>query len=544
MKSNNDADILRFILLIPGKLNKQLVNFLSNFTAVYFSFLIMIILNIGVIYLIGLSTGFFEKQMTLIYTSLAVGAVTSIAGAIVYSQEKKPSTFGSARFATLPEMKKMGLHGSSGIIFGKMKDHLIEKPPSVDGHALIVGGSGMGKSKSVAIPTLMRWEGAAICVDIKGELSDVTSKLRPKGKVYVFNPTREDCAQYNPIINVKDAQGAQEMARVLVPENPNASDPFWNRTAQGVFSAALLEGYYRGMTLQEIAHFVMTEKPEEVVKQLCESFYPHVATLAGVGNLPEKTLGSVFGELKSHLLMWATDPGVKQSTTRSDWTAATLEEGATIYLSVPEHLLTQYRPLWTIIFSQVIEHLSKRQEGQTPPILILMDEFAQLGKIPKFNESLATLRSRNVHMMVYIQSMSQLDEIYGNNGRKIISDNCRYKLILGASDVDTQKYFSDLAGQKTAQSVSDDYKRDFSQKRFSETGAPLLRPEDFGKLEKPILFSFRNYPAEVEQVWFDTDPALKVAMKAQKGQKKSSKRFQIKAKKKKKDQVPGSEFTL
>lgn len=534
-----DSDILRFVLLIPGKLNKQLVNYLSNFAAIPFCFFIMFVVNILFWLVAGWASGIFEELRTLLYSGLSVGFVTGLAGVIVYYQDKRPGTFGDSRFATFPEMIEAGLHGTSGIVFGKMKDKLIEKPPRVDGHVLVVGGSGMGKSKSVAIPTLMRWEGAAICVDIKGELSDVTKDLRPKGKTYVFNPTLEDCAQYNPIENVKDAQGAQQMARVLIPEPQNSNDPFWNRTAQGVFAAALLEGYYRGQTLQQIAHWLMTEKPEEVIKQLSESFYPHVATLAGVGNLPEKTLGSVFGELKSHLLMWATDPGIERSTSQADWTAATLEEGATIYLSVPEHLLAQYRPLWTVIFSQVIEHLSQRAEGQSPPILILMDEFAQLGQIPKFNESLATLRSRNVHMMVFIQSMSQLDEIYGNNGRKIISDNCRYKLILGASDVDTQKYFSELSGQKTAQSVSDDYKRDLSQRRYSEQGVPLLRPEEFGKLKKPILFSFRSFPAEVDQVWYDTDPVLKSAVKGQ-----SKKKPNIFKKKKKEKKVVGSEFTL
>lgn len=534
-----DSDIIRFILLIPGKINKQFVQYLTNFAALPFCFLVMFVVNIAFWFLVGWASGIFQELNTLLYTSFGVGFVTGLAGVIVYYQDKRPDTFGDARFATFQELKASNLHGKNGIVFGKMKDKLIEKPPTVDGHVLICGGSGMGKSKSVAIPTLMRWEGAAICVDIKGELSDVTRSLRPKGKTYVFNPTLQDCAQYNPIENVKDAQGAQQMARVLIPEPQNTNDPFWNRTAQGIFAAALLEGYYRGQTLQQIAHWLMTEKPEDVVKQLSESFYPHVATLAGVGNLPEKTLGSVFGELKSHLLMWATDPGVERSTSRADWTAATLEEGATIYLSVPEHLLTQYRPLWTVIFSQVIEHLSQREEGQNPPILLLMDEFAQLGQIPKFNEALATLRSRNVHMMIFVQSMSQLDEIYGNNGRKIISDNCRYKLILGATDVDTQKYFSELSGQKTAQSVSDDYKRDFSQRRYSEQGVPLLRPEEFGKLKKPILFSFRNYPAEVEQVWYDTDPVLKSAIKGQSREKMS-----IFGRKKKEKKAVGSEFTL
>lgn len=538
-----DSDILRFVLMIPGKLNKRFVHYLSNFAAVPFCFLIMFAVNIAIWFLIFWASGIFEQLKTLTYTSLGVGFLTAFAGVIFYFQDKRPTTFGDSRFATFQELKETGLHGSSGIVFGKMKDKLIEKPPSIDGHVLVCGGSGMGKSKSVAIPTLMRWEGAAICVDIKGELSDVTKNLRPKGKTYVFNPTLADCAQYNPIKNVKDAQSAQQMARVLIPEPQNTNDPFWNRTAQGVFAAALLEGAYRGQTLQQIAHWLMTEKPEDVIQQLNESIYPHVATLAGVGNLPEKTLGSVFGELKSHLLMWATDPGVERSTSRSDWSAETLEEGATIYLSVPEHLLAQYRPLWTVIFSQVIEHLSQRSEGQNPPILLLMDEFAQLGQIPKFNEALSTLRSRNVHMMIFIQSMSQLDEIYGNNGRKIISDNCRYKLILGATDVETQKYFSELSGQKTAHSVSDDFKRDISQRRYSEQGVPLLRPEEFAKLRKPILFSFRNYPAEVDQVWYNTDPVLQSLVKGQAKKEKKAKRFGF-GKKKKEKKAVGSEFTL
>lgn len=504
-----DGEVIRLIVTIPAKINQSIAKILLDMFPNYITYPLHFLLNAVLVFLIGY---YFDLQMqSLLMLSSIAAVVLTASGYILHFREGR-GTFGKSRFATLAEMKKSGLTGKKGIVLGKMKNTLIEKPPNIDGHILIVGGSGMGKSKSVAIPTLMRWEGAAICVDIKGELSEKTAHLRP-GKSYIFNPTLEDCHQYNPVQFVKDSQGAQEMARVLMPEAKGANDPFWNRTAQSIFSAALLDGYYRGQNLKEIAQRVMVTPDAQLVQELMESFYPNVNVLASAGQLPEKTLGGVFGELRSHMVMLATDPGIERSTSRCDWTPDTLEEGATIYLSVPEHLLEQYKQIWTIIFSQVINHLSQREEGQYPPILVLMDEFAQLGQIPKFNNSLATLRSRNVHMMIFIQSMSQLDAIYEQTGRKIINDNCRYKLILGATDVDTQKYFSELSGNKTALSVSDGHKRDLASKRYSETGVPLIRPEEFAKLKAPILFSFRNYPAEVEQVWYDTDPVLNELMK-------------------------------
>lgn len=500
----SDGEVVRFIFVIPGKFNQFIAKALLDRFPKFICYPLHFILNVLLVYWV---CSYFQWEMS---TSLWVSGITALlctaSGYYLHFKEDR-GTFGKSRFAQLNEMKQAGLVGNKGIVLGKMKNSLIEKPPTIDGHILVVGGSGMGKSKSIAIPTLKRWEGAAICVDIKGELSEMTAHHRP-GKSYVFNPTLENCAQYNPVRFIKDSQGAQEMARVLMPEAKGASDPFWNRTAQGIFSAALLEGYYRGQTLREIAQYLMVTPDAQIVKELTESFYPNVNVLASVGNLPEKTLGSVFGELRSHLVMLATDPGIERSTQRCDWTPETLEEGATVYLSVPEHLLEQYKQIWTIIFSQVITHLSQREEGQYPPILVLMDEFAQLGQIPRFNNSLATLRSRNVHMMIFIQSMSQLDAIYEQTGRKIINDNCRYKLILGATDVDTQKYFSELSGNQTVYSVSHNHKKELMSRNYSETGVPLIRPEEFAKLKSPILFSFRNFPAEVAQVWHDTDPIL------------------------------------
>ena len=57
-------------------------------------------------------------------------------------------------------------------------------------------------------------------------------------------------------------------------------------------------------------------------------------------------------------------------------------------------------------------------------------------------DGLATIRGKKISICLIIQSLAQLDTIYGQNERKVISDTCGYKAILGATDADTQEYFS------------------------------------------------------------------------------------------------------
>jgi len=78
--------------------------------------------------------------------------------------------------------------------------------------------------------------------------------------------------------------------------------------------------------------------------------------------------------------------------------------------------------------------------------LLLLDEFPRLGKIEGMTEVMATLRSKNVNICLIMQSLAQLDKIYGTLYRRIIMDNCQYQAVLRANDSETQKYLADLIG--------------------------------------------------------------------------------------------------
>lgn len=83
----------------------------------------------------------------------------------------------------------------SGVVFGKQGGKYATMPETTDGHILVVGGAGSGKTAAIAIPTLMSWKDRVFAIDIKGELYEKTKKARSGEQIKVFNPTdRNACA--------------------------------------------------------------------------------------------------------------------------------------------------------------------------------------------------------------------------------------------------------------------------------------------------------------------------------------------------------------
>lgn len=409
---------------------------------------------------------------------------------------------GKAKFSTAEDLKKNGLTGN-GIVFGKVKGQLIEKPPTKDGHVLVMGGTGTGKSRGHAIPTLIRWKGTGLAIDIKGELNQLTSHIMPS---IVFS-TKAQKARYNPLDWIVEIEDVQEMGRNIFPK-PEKGDPFWAQSAQAIFSAACWE--FKGkMSFSEVCQWLCSNPNEEIVKKLSGSSEMETKILIStVLNLKVETLGGIFAELRGKLATIAIDKNIQYATSRSDFSPNDIESNM-IFLEVAEHQIKQFGAVFTVIVGQFLRHLTRRAEHQNPPVLVLLDEFPRLGKMSEIVGGLATLRSRNVHLMLIIQSLSQLDSIYSKEERKVIVDNCGYKLVLNATDVDTQKYLSDMAGQTSAQIKS--YSSDIKSIRVNtqEQTVPLIRPEEFGILEKPILFPYGLRPIELERSFWDEDKQMR-----------------------------------
>jgi len=104
------------------------------------------------------------------------------------------------------------------------------------------------------------------------------------------------------------------------------------------------------------------------------------------------------------------------------------------------------------MITQLIRQIERRpdkyspQGKETKPLLLLLDEFPLLGRMDVITEAMTTLRSKKVTLYLVIQSIAQLDAVYGSDIRKILVDNCQYKAILQVTEPETQEYLSRMIG--------------------------------------------------------------------------------------------------
>lgn len=392
-----------------------------------------------------------------------------------------------------------------GIVLGFDSNGLIVKPSKKDGHVIVSGGSGLGKSQCVSIPTLLSWDGSALVIDIKRELYAYTHQVRrTKGKVYVFDPEQQGHG-YNPIALCNTVDSCQFLSRSLIPLPEGTNDPFWIENAQAVLASAVFEGNKENKTLPEIAERILVTEPAKLVEELTNSKYREAKLLASplIGT-PDRTMGGIFTQLKGKLISIATDENLRLALSHSDFSPESLEEVSTIYFRISENQISQYKALFNLMITQFTRYFSARGEGKQPPILMLLDELARFEKIPDYGESLATLRSRNIHILSAVQSVGQLDLYYGKDMKRSIMNNKQYKLVLGITDAEDQELFSKMSGKAKMKQVSKSVGLGTASVSNYEQWEERFQGSKFGQLsDSAILFEPGKESHEIKKVfWF------------------------------------------
>ena len=390
-----------------------------------------------------------------------------------------------------------------GFIFGKLGDKYITKKEDKDGHILIVGGSGSGKTSCLAIPSLWTWKSPVFCIDIKGELYKKTSSVRKNIKV--FDPLKADTWGYDPffVLSKTDnqAQEAEAISISLIPLPPETKDEFWIHSARNMLTGFMLHFYNVGLSFVKTIEKIQSSDIGKLINDICDNTTTNEVKfyLNNFMYMDNKPLMSVYAELSRHIIIYATDKQIKSALSqdsKKNISPTLLEKGEDVYICIQEHLLRQWKQLLTLIISQFIRHFEKRSEETATPILFLLDEFPRLGKIEEIADVFATLRSKKITVCAIIQSLAQLDLIYGTSARRVIVDNCSFKAILNATDADSQEYFSRLVGTYDKPKTSTD-------KRYEPiTGFPagkgrhntteekrIMKPEEFATLTDIVLFA-------------------------------------------------------
>lgn len=142
--------------------------------------------------------------------------------------------------------------------------------------------------------------------------------------------------------------------------------------------------------------------------------------------------------------------------------------------------------------SQFMRHFEKRPDLTETPILFMLDEFARLGKIAGIENAFATLRSKKITICAVVQSLAQIDLIYGEPTRRVIVDNCQYVAVFAVTDATSQQYFSSLIGGRYSwnPSVGVGVSRPpAANAGLNRNREPLIYPEQLATLEIIVLLT-------------------------------------------------------
>ena len=406
------------------------------------------------------------------------------------------------------------LSNKKGIILAENNYLPVDKRGNVN--VLVVGGSGSGKSASYSIPNAYQLLGSYVFTDPKGELYDRTAGyLRSKGyEIKVLNLVKPQYSDgYNPIMHISSEIDVDVIANTIVKgqkTGDGGSDPFWDDSAE--------------MLLKALIYYLMATRPEEeqnlascaelvraansnggsnlLTELISKLPYDHPARMnyKSIEIAPEKTYSSILSTLQSKLGKFdSKEIAELTSTDTINFEEIGNKKTAVYVISSDTH--TAYDFLLTIFFSQMIQQLYNYANDNggalKVPTYFILDEFANIGKIPDFDKKISTSRSRKISFSVILQNLDQLEAVYEKSYETIIG-NCDTHVFLGSNSYKTVEYFSKALGEKTIERDSISINRD---RQYFKTGQStsdqvmaraLMTPDELRRMDNDLCIIFEK----------------------------------------------------
>ena len=461
----------------------------------------------------------------------AAGGAMVVASALAIVIPRRRPLHGDARYTTRRELAAAGLLGSQGIILGRVGRRCL----------MLAGQQGLalaappraGKGTGVVIPNLLNWPDSVICVDIKRENWTLTSGFRAAHgqSCFLFDPFSEDgrTARWNPFHYVsedplKRVNDLQRIAEMLYPDPPNV-DPFWTASARSLFlgiALYLFETPSVPKTIGEVLRQGMASDDEgfgehwkRVVEGRNSGRFPLssqcVRALYDVIDLAPVTASSIRKTFTSRLDLWL-NPILDAATSANDFDLRELRrKPLSIYVGVNPDDLHRLRPVLALFFQQAIglqtRTLPEHDPTLTRQVLMLLDEFTALGRIPIIAESISYLPGYNVRVLLVIQTPAQLREVYGVNAAETMLKSLAARIVFAPKDVSDAREISDELGNTTikVRTLSKPV-LDFSD-GISEQRRALLLPQEVKALgnDHAIIFYEGLRPIRCKKIRYFQD---------------------------------------
>ena len=374
---------------------------------------------------------------------------------------------------------------------------------------LVIGGSGSGKTRFFVKPSLMQctskdFPTSYIVTDPKGTLILETGKMlqRYKYRIKVLNTINfKKSMKYNPFAYLRSEKDILKLVNTIIAntkgDGEKSGEDFWVKAEKLYYTALIGYIWYEApedeknfTTLLEMINASEAREDDEdfqnpvdlMFERLEEKDPEHFAVkqyrkyklAAG------KTAKSILISCGARLSPFDIKE-LRELMETDEMELDTIGDRKTALFVIISDTDDTFNFVVSILYTQLFNLLCDKADdeygGRLPVhVRCLLDEFANIGQIPKFEKLIATIRSREISASIILQSQSQLKAIYKDNADTIVG-NCDTTLFLGGKEKTTLKEISEILGKETIDSFN-----------TSETrGRELSHGLNYQKLGKQLM---------------------------------------------------------
>ncbi len=469
--------------------------------------------------LLQLGTGFAAAFSSIAPSLHPADLLIGIAGAViirlaVYMKGKnakkyrKGMEYGSARWGGAEDIKPyIDPVFENNVLLTQTERLMMSSRPKQPKYArnkniLVIGGSGSGKTRFFVKPNLMQMHSSYVVTDPKGTVLIECGKLLQRGgyKIKVLNTINfKKSMKYNPFAYLRSEKDILKLVNTIIAntkgDGEKSGEDFWVKAEKLYYTALIGYIWYEApdeeknfTTLLEMINASEAREDDEDFKNPVDLMFERleekdpehfaVKQYKKYKLAAGKTAKSILISCGARLAPF--DIRELRELMETD-EMETLGDRKTALFVIISDTDDTFNFVVSILYTQLFNLLCDKADdvygGRLPVhVRCLLDEFANIGQIPKFEKLIATIRSREISASIILQSQSQLKAIYKDNADTIVG-NCDTTLFLGGKEKTTLKEISEILGKETIDSFN-----------TSETrGRELSHGLNYQKLGKELM---------------------------------------------------------
>ena len=484
--------------------------------------------------ILELNTMSFIPSIHLIDILVGVG-VAALIKFIVYTKGKNAKKFrqgkeyGSARWGNKKDIEPyMDEKFQNNILLTQTERLTMNGRPANPKYArnknvLVIGGSGSGKTRFFVKPNLMQMHSSYCVTDPKGTIVLECGKmLEDNGyELKILNTINfKKSMKYNPFAYIRSEKDILKLVQTIIAntkgEGEKAGEDFWVKAEKLYYTALIGYIFYEApreeknfATLLDMIDASEVREDDETymnpIDRLFEALEKKEPTHFAVKQYKKyklaagKTAKSILISCGARLAPFDIQE-LRDLMQEDELELDTLGDRKTALFVIISDTDDTFNFVVSIMYSQLFNLLCDKADdvygGRLPVhVRCLLDEFANIGLIPKFEKLIATIRSREISASIILQAQSQLKAIYKDNADTIVG-NCDSTLFLGGKEKTTLKELSETLGKETIDLYNTSETRS-NQKSFGlnyqKTGKELMSQDEITVMDgSKCIFQLRG----------------------------------------------------